>query len=146
MLASPNFFGAWVTFRLRFSANELRLGSYTGDRQMIESQRDQFWRLVNARLKTDGYEPATNSEIDNVIRRTTCPRQAAEFVARLRRHGGPNRRVRSKRLYEGRKRQLEDLYGNMTHPCTTETDAACSRAVTKYQRARRTWRRVRGYE
>jgi hypothetical protein len=51
---------------------------------MIESERDQFWRLVNIKLQAEGLQPATNGEIENVIKRTTCTRQAAEFIARLR--------------------------------------------------------------
>jgi hypothetical protein len=57
---------------------------------IIQSRRDEFWRALNTKLLTRDLEPATNIEVDDVIRRTTCPRQAAEFVALTRtgRHPG----------------------------------------------------------
>ena len=53
---------SWVTEMIRFSP------------------RDTFWRAVNARLSELGLDLANNGEIADVVRRTTCPRQAAEFI------------------------------------------------------------------
>lgn len=48
------------------------------------SQRTEFWRRVDATLDARGLEPASNAEIADAQRLTTCARQAAEFVERAR--------------------------------------------------------------
>jgi hypothetical protein len=51
---------------------------------IIQSQRDEFWDKVDTELLAKGLRAATNGELESVIRRTTCPRKAAELIERRR--------------------------------------------------------------
>ena len=50
----------------------------------VESRRDQFWRQLNAELQRHDHNPATNGDVDDVIKQTTCPKKAAELIVRAR--------------------------------------------------------------
>lgn len=50
----------------------------------VDARRDHFRHMVDAELGKRGLETASDAEIGDAFRRTTCARQAANFVAALR--------------------------------------------------------------
>jgi hypothetical protein len=52
---------------------------------------------------------------------------------------------RLKAVFEGRKRQLDEINADRTWPPTAEIRNAYAKAVIKYTRARTAWRAIRGW-